>query len=72
MNGVQCNELFGGIALKNHAFLFSLMSFRRCSKESFLQKKDVTNSFNNIEASNILMTFLANEAHKNVLEMANS
>ena len=23
MNGVQCYELFGGIALKNHAFSFS-------------------------------------------------
>ena len=23
MKGVQCNELFGGIALKNHAFSFS-------------------------------------------------
>ena len=23
MKGVQCNELFGGIALKNHVFSFS-------------------------------------------------
>ena len=23
MKGVQCYELFGGIALKNHAFLFN-------------------------------------------------
>ena len=25
MKGVQCSELFGGIALKNHAFSFSLL-----------------------------------------------
>ena len=26
MKGVQCNELFGGIALKNHTFSFFLFS----------------------------------------------
>ena len=30
MKDVQCYELFGGIALKNHAFLFSFFSFSLC------------------------------------------
>ena len=27
MKGIQCYELFGGIALKNHTFSFSFSSF---------------------------------------------
>ena len=29
MNGVQCYELFGGIALKNHAFFSFFFLFKR-------------------------------------------
>ena len=32
MKGVQCYELFGGIALKNHTFSFSLDIYVRIKK----------------------------------------
>ena len=32
MKGVQCYELFGGIALKNHTFSSTLLSFVEISK----------------------------------------
>ena len=48
MKGVQCYELFGGIALKNHAFSFFISYFQDCvtkimirsSSCFFIRKKD--------------------------------
>ena len=36
MRDVQCYELFGGIALKNHSFSFSLFAFSIMSALHFL------------------------------------
>ena len=33
MKGVQCYELFGGIALKNHAFSFFLFSMHNIKEK---------------------------------------
>ena len=38
MKGVQCYELFGGIALKNHAFSFFFISIKVMS---FFSNSDV-------------------------------
>ena len=40
MNGVQCYELFGGIALKNHAFSFSFFHYIKCTKLDELHEND--------------------------------
>ena len=36
MNGVQCYELFGGIALKNHTFSFSVYIIVYQEKYSYI------------------------------------
>ena len=40
MKGVQCYELFGGIALKNHAFSFSYAD-ALCISTTYIRKIDL-------------------------------
>ena len=47
MKGVQCYELFGGIALKNHTFSFSISTIDRMKMPSEMSKIVVTVFHNN-------------------------
>ena len=49
MKGVQCYELFGGIALKNHTFSFSFSNIYLCGDFNInLLNNDSNNQVNNL------------------------
>ena len=52
MNGVQCYELFGGIALKNHTFSFSFSNVKEILVSLWVDKKQNTD--------NILSCYIGN------------
>ena len=51
MKGVQCYELFGGIALKNHTFSFSFLCYPGESLEGPILT-GVCKKLNNVDSNN--------------------
>ena len=66
MKGVQCYELFGGIALKNHAFPFFFHSgdmngsTERKKIESYMPTQTILLSFDYLSIRKLAMQYLIN------------
>ena len=75
MKDVQCYELFGGIALKNHAFSFFHFTFHivRSIKNNFAGLPDFNSSEHSIFDANVsVIAICANDTYRKTEEARTS